>query len=80
LFTRCKIAVYFERRRATGACGVPVFRLFIYLIIMCSVDPYKVDIELVKVNITYSYKWEIKLQSKIHKLQNKKYKCELSNC
>jgi len=28
---------------------------------MCSVDPYKVDIELVKVNVTYSYKWEIKL-------------------
>jgi len=34
---------------------------FIYLFIMCSVDPYKVDIELVKVNVTYSYKWEIKL-------------------
>jgi len=33
---------------------------FIYFI-MCSVDPYKVDIELVKVNVTYSYKWEIRL-------------------
>jgi len=36
-------------------------RVIIYLFIMCSVNPYKVDIELVKVNVTYSYKWEIKL-------------------
>jgi len=52
--------------------------LFIYFI-MCSVDPYKVDIELVKVNITYSYKWEIKLSSKRYKLQNRKYEYKLRN-
>jgi len=50
---------------AAVLCGSPatVFPylfLFIYFI-MCSVGPYKVDIELVKVNVTYSYKWEIKL-------------------